>query len=281
MYMNEDGWPVVSPYRYSGETIGKYSKSDIVGDYKFINHGSDITKDIKNSTTIKLKSDGTISGNVTGTWSLSNGNKATITIGGIKYKGVFVKQYDTNTGKNAMTFTVMGSSNGTSLWGSKIAYKNSSNSTTSDQLVDGAIYYIKNVNSGQYLDVQDGKDANNTNIRQFVGNGYNAQRFKVKSEGNGYYSLISQVGDKTKAVDVSKKSTANEANVILYRYTGFKNQQFKIKHIGNGKYTIATRITNCKSMIEVKDASKDVAANVQQWESNSHKCQQWVFERVK
>ena len=137
MYMNEDGWTLVSPYRYSGETIGKYSKSDIVVDYKFINHGSDITKDIKNSTTIKLKSDGTISGNVTGTWSLSDGNKATITICGIKYKGLFVKQYDTNTGKNAMTFTVMGSSNGTSLWGSKIAYKNSSNSTTSDQLVEG------------------------------------------------------------------------------------------------------------------------------------------------
>ncbi|WP_366936877.1 RICIN domain-containing protein [uncultured Clostridium sp.] len=54
-------------------------------------------------------------------------------------------------------------------------------------------------------------------------NGYNAQRFKVKSEENGYYSLISQVGDKTKAVDVSKKITANGANVILYRYTGLKN----------------------------------------------------------
>lgn len=285
MYMNEDGWPVVSPYRYSGETIGKYSKSDVTGEYKFINHGSDITKNIKNSVNIKLNSNGTITGNVTGKWTLSDGNKATITIDGVKYKGVFVKQYDTNTGKNTMTFTVTGSSNGTSLWGSKVVYKNSSsnnnNDSTSDKIVDGATYYIKNVNSGQYLDVQDAKDANNTNIRQFEGNGHDAQKFKLKSEGNGYYSLISQVGSKTRVVDVSKKSTANGANIALYRYTGGKNQQFKIKNVGDGKYTIATRISNGKSMIEVKNASKEVAANVQQWENNSHPCQQWIFERVK
>ena len=47
-----------------------------------------------------MNSNGTITGNVTGKWTLSDGNKATITIDGVKYKGVFVKQYDTNTGKN-------------------------------------------------------------------------------------------------------------------------------------------------------------------------------------
>lgn len=42
-----------------------------------------------------------------------------ISIDGEIYIGVFVKQYDINRKSYTMTFTVMGSENGTALWGIK------------------------------------------------------------------------------------------------------------------------------------------------------------------
>ncbi|MBU5317455.1 RICIN domain-containing protein [Clostridium bornimense] len=158
---------------------------------------------------------------------------------------------------------------------------NTSNTTTSSDLIDGGIYYIKNVNSNKYLDVYNGIYKNNTNVQQHPGNGEKAQRFKVVSAGNGYYKLVSQVGNADKVLDVSKKSNKNGANIAIYSDNSGENQKFKITSLGNGKYTIATKISKGKSVVEVKDGSTAKKANVQQWESNGHRCQQWKFELVK
>ena len=142
-------------------------------------------------------------------------------------------------------------------------------------------YYIKNVNSNKYLDVYNGIYKNNTNVQQHPGNGEKAQRFKVVSAGNGYYKLVSQVGNADKVLDVSKKSNKNGANIAIYSDNSGENQKFKITSLGNGKYTIATKISKGKSVVEVKDGSTAKKANVQQWESNGDRCQQWKFELVK
>lgn len=116
MYLNEDGWFVVSPYRYAGETIGEYTEKEVLGEYSFINHGREIIDIIKEFVNVKLNKDGTITGDVEGTFVFKDGNKVEINIDGEIYKGVFVKQYDTTRKKYTMTFTVMGE-NGVSLWG--------------------------------------------------------------------------------------------------------------------------------------------------------------------
>lgn len=159
---------------------------------------------------------------------------------------------------------------------------NNSNSTTKDEngLIDGGIYYIKNINSNMYLDVYNGKDKNGTNVQQHKGNREKAQKFKVVSVGDGYYKLVSQVGDKNKVLDVEKKSNKNGTNISIYKDNGGNNQKFKITSVGTNKYTIATKISNGKSLVEVKNASKSNKANVQQWENNGHTCQQWKFELV-
>lgn len=116
MYLNEDGWFVVSPYKYAGETIGKYTEKEVFGEYKFINHGREIIDTVKDFVDVKLNKDGTITGAVEGTFIFKDGNKVDINIDGEIYKGVFVKQYDINQKIYTMTFTVMGE-NGVSLWG--------------------------------------------------------------------------------------------------------------------------------------------------------------------
>ena len=42
MARTENGWAVVLPFEYTGETIDYkvFDKADLVGEYKFINHGT-------------------------------------------------------------------------------------------------------------------------------------------------------------------------------------------------------------------------------------------------
>ena len=122
MFMNEDGWPVVAPHRYSGVVEGvRYGKKDLAGAYKFVNHGTRTTGELTESSIIYLNSDGTVSGDASGnwTWNKAGGkNYAQFTIDGKTYKGVFNYQYDPANNVNRFTFTACGTSNET-IWGSK------------------------------------------------------------------------------------------------------------------------------------------------------------------
>ena len=118
MFINQEGWPVVAPYRYAGESIGSYRKSEIAGEYKLINHGDDISKDIKVSVQIELAKNGKISGSHTGSWKFRDGNQMEINLDGSLYKGVALKQWDTDNNCSVMTFTAL-SGNGIAIWGSQ------------------------------------------------------------------------------------------------------------------------------------------------------------------
>lgn len=120
MFMNEDGWPVVAPHRYGGETIGSYEKAELAGDYKFIRHGKDITPEIKESSIIRLAEDGTVSGSENGTWSLTGDHGLTLSVGGSEYRGVFLRQWDSGTSRNVIVFSGL-SDAGEAVWGSHAA----------------------------------------------------------------------------------------------------------------------------------------------------------------
>lgn len=132
MFTSQNGWLVMMPYEYNGETISKtgYSGAEIVGTYSFINHGNttvtapnmaSANSIIKKPVTISLNGDRTISGAVSGTWSASLGENpyVTMVIDGVTYEGVFCYQYDeSNQRKKTMTFALAGENNCT-VWGSK------------------------------------------------------------------------------------------------------------------------------------------------------------------
>lgn len=121
MYFNEDGWPVVSPYRYVGETLGTYTDDQIVGIYKYINHGNAISKDVVISELIEFHDNHTITGAINGTWELkADGKNIDITIGEDIYSGVVNIQWDEPGKKNVMTFTAL-SEKGIAIWGSGLS----------------------------------------------------------------------------------------------------------------------------------------------------------------
>ncbi|WP_408011398.1 family 43 glycosylhydrolase [Pseudalkalibacillus sp. A8] len=119
MFMNKDGWPVVAPYRYGGETLEKVYRKDIVGDYKFIDHGKDISADIKESVTISLDKNNKVSGEVSGKWKRTGYNSAALTVDGVTYHGVFLRQWDPTSESYKMTFCAL-SKEGVAIWGSKM-----------------------------------------------------------------------------------------------------------------------------------------------------------------
>ncbi|MBQ6890526.1 MAG: family 43 glycosylhydrolase, partial [Oscillospiraceae bacterium] len=123
-FLNADGWPVTAVYEYRGNSISTgYTDAEIVGRYEFVNHGSTAgatNAGMLTTQNIVLNSNGTITGDVTGTWSRTSGSYyCTMVIDGVTYKGVFFKQQDESAAHNmVMTFSAIGSNN-QSIWGSQ------------------------------------------------------------------------------------------------------------------------------------------------------------------
>ncbi|SDB22806.1 Beta-xylosidase [Pseudobutyrivibrio sp. YE44] len=120
-FLNEDDWLVTAVYENRNEQIQKYSEEDVVGTYEYINHGN-AEKDgsMLSTETVVLNEDGTITGDKTGSWTMSDGDDytyVTLDIDGATYKGVFFEQTNDN-GAKTMTFTAIGNNN-LSVWGSK------------------------------------------------------------------------------------------------------------------------------------------------------------------
>lgn len=276
-FMNVDGWPVTAVYEYLGSKISKsgYSNSDIAGVYEIVNHGNsastEFTEMLKTSK-VTLSEDGKITGDYNGSWKTvtgSDGNKyyCTMKIEGVTYKGVFFKQYDESAEhKNTMTFSLIGS-NDQAIWGSKI------DSDTSSKL-DGT-YYLKNVQSGLYLDVKDGLSDDATNIQQWEYNGFDSQKFKIVSKKDNLYYILTGSSNYSSCVDIQDGSKDDGINVMQWPYWGGDPQLFQINKNSDGSYSILTKATGGASAVEVYEGSKDSGANVVQWKYWGGAMQHW------
>lgn len=123
LFTNEKGWLVAAPYEYSGETLEEdgYSVDEVVGTYGFISHDFQMaySKLAYNSPVdITLNEDGTITGEYSGTWTMTDGTPyCQLTIDGDTYYGVFTKQILDGSNVPVMCFTAM-DDNGLAVWGS-------------------------------------------------------------------------------------------------------------------------------------------------------------------
>ena len=124
LLFNAAGWPVVAPFRYAPLSLSAtplsadVTNADTPGNYKYIDHGKDMSAVIKQSQTIALNADGTVSGAVTGTWIHRGNNLIDLTIGGTLYNGVLSRQWNTNANAFVVTFSAQ-SQGGVSIWGAR------------------------------------------------------------------------------------------------------------------------------------------------------------------
>ncbi len=126
MFINEDDWPVVAPFRYvplsraAGTPSPVVAAADVAGSYKLVNHGKDISATIRPSQAITLAADGKVAGAVTGTWTHKGANRIALAVDGTAavYNGVLSRQYNTNANAFTVTFSAQ-NADGVSLWGAR------------------------------------------------------------------------------------------------------------------------------------------------------------------
>ena len=307
MFFNSEGWPVVTPFEYTGDHIseGGYDENDIVGEYEFINHGNATDGKIINYVNIKLNADHTISGDVKGTWKQADDSaEANLEINGQIYKGYFIAA-ENEKGTKVMSFTAVGNNNQT-VWGVQNTpftgtertgladYTNtnaelvtagdtvqngSSVVNLSDtDLLSGVVYYITNKNSGLSLDITDGKLDENTNIQQWDFNKSWAQQWRLVSVDDTWFRIVS-VGDESKCIAVSENSANDGLNVELQTYTGAENQLFRLEKSGM-YYGIISKCSGGKSALDVFEWSTENGGNINQFAYNSYDCQLWKITPV-
>ncbi len=134
MFANEEGWLVTAPYEYAGEQLAAngYTLEEMTGDYEFILHtpntyyqkAGSATIGIMQASKITLAEDGSVKGDLTGSWTYEEGTpNMTITLDGVMYHGVFLEMpseklyFDPDEREIAMTFTVVGDN--VTAWGSQ------------------------------------------------------------------------------------------------------------------------------------------------------------------
>ncbi len=151
--------------------------------------------------------------------------------------------------------------------------------TDAVMLQDGAMYMLKNANSGLYMEVSEATATNGMNVQQGTEN--NSGIWKAVSAGNGYYYLYTQSGDgKTFVLDVSGKKTEDGTNIEIYTYKGGDNQQFKFVKNSDNTYSILTKISGDASCIEIEGKSTEKGGNIQQWKVNGGNNQKWILEPI-
>lgn len=137
------------------------------------------------------------------------------------------------------------------------------------------IYYIQNVNSGLYLDVENGSSKDGSNIRQWTYNGAEAQKFKFVQAGGGYYYILTGASGYKSCLDVESGSAKDGTNIIEWNYWGGEMQKYRVVKQADGSYCILSKASNCKSALDVFEWSKEAGGNVEQWPYSSLDCQKW------
>ncbi|WP_299269769.1 glycoside hydrolase family 43 protein [uncultured Prevotella sp.] len=131
LFLNDEGWIMAAPFEFDGETItnndiatkASIADSEIAGDYQFMRHeyGQDTEKKAyETPVNIRLNADGTITGAEKGTWERTAGTDYIhLTINGVVYHGVLVRQTIDYTNIPAVAISALSSSSGSTTLGQK------------------------------------------------------------------------------------------------------------------------------------------------------------------
>lgn len=136
------------------------------------------------------------------------------------------------------------------------------------------IYTFENVNSGLVMDIENGTMAEGTNVRQWVSNDADCQKWTLRAFGSGNYYWIRSLQDNGYALKA--EGSENGANIDIVAYSSKDSAQlFRFTKNLDGSYSIITHASRDACLVEVANASVENGANVQQWEPTNSDCQKW------
>ncbi len=313
LVMNEDGWFSAAPYEFSGESLSEngHSLAAVTGDYELIVHildqkfENEKSADVEYPYSMTLHEDGSVSGDVSGTWTMQNGTPYMhISLNGVTYKGAFLVQADESASQTVrMTFTATG--NNTCVWGSKKTTYDAAEDTVDllnensslvyapetaqgcgtslkigeTDLLSGVSYTLTNKNSGLLLSTQDDAASSGTNAVQWAKHQASSQEWRIVSCADGYCKILS-MADEGKCLAVAEDSAENGLNVELQNFSGKAQQLWKLVK-QDGYYGIVSQCSADKAGLDVFDFSQENGGNINQWEFWGGDCQLWRIEPVR
>lgn len=138
-------------------------------------------------------------------------------------------------------------------------------------LEDGAVYYIKNVSTGRYLDVEWGYTANGSNVGNYGFSGATNQRWKLQRVSGFTYRLI-PMHAQDKFLDVTGDNVDIWSNLL-------SSQQFTFART-QGKYmmTKGTSFSNTTNVVAVADSGNNVS--IRSFATACDVRAVWSFEKV-
>lgn len=145
----------------------------------------------------------------------------------------------------------------------------------------GRLYYIKNMLTGQYLDVQGGNASNGTNVWQYKYNGTKAQQWYLNHNEDGTYTIFSQVGSENGyiyALDISNGSSDNCANVQIWYNNNTDAQRFNIVRTTEETYVLYTKCSNYQKAVVLNGPTCEEGRNVDQYTFQGHINEAWILE---
>ena len=162
-------------------------------------------------------------------------------------------------------------------------------SLASTGTIEDGIYYIQNVYSGKFLDIDTNDSSNGTSdgtsVIQCTYHGEKSQQFLVTCESDGFYSIRPRnISDQSKAIDLHTSVGANTdgTNAQIYTYSArYKEQKFIISTAANGGYKIGSSMSNGSKVLRVENSSTADNANVEIFtNSDSRTDDNWYFEKA-
>ncbi len=238
LFLNDEGWLVAAPYEFDGETVtnaqiaqqASISSEEIPGTYQLIIHQYDqnvYSRSYEKPVSITLAADGTVSGSKKGSWTRTPGTDyVTLTLAGVEYRGVLVRQTIDYTDIPAVCIAAVSSSSGSTtigqssftrqqeIWASKANAKAAVAYTFDRQEIpfsDGAtIYTHATVQSTSYLGTNVSWKSSDTKILSNGGT--------VVGEGNAAMTLTVSKDDETftKVYTLKVDKSATDAVSVYY-----------------------------------------------------------------
>ena len=142
---------------------------------------------------------------------------------------------------------------------------------------DGYYYIRSYVGDGKtyFLDLENGKQDNGTNIGIWQDTQSDAQLFKFVDNGDGSYTITTKVTEDKSCLAVASDSTESGANIVQWTCNGKDSQKWiaEIDTIKDGveldeNACYMLKNVNSGLYMEVKDGAAQAGATVQQWGAN-------------
>ncbi|OGO88069.1 MAG: hypothetical protein A2Y15_04020 [Clostridiales bacterium GWF2_36_10] len=145
-------------------------------------------------------------------------------------------------------------------------------------------FYIRNIKSGLYLDVNGGYTASGTNVQIWSENTSNAQKWQIWDLSNGH-SIIRTETNLQNALDVNSGYNSNNSNIDVRSVSSYNEivpsyAQWDLIDNGDGTFRIASVCSGSTKVLDCYYAATSSGTNVVQYTYNGGSNQKWALESI-